>query len=156
MKVLMVCLGNICRSPLAEGLFAKKVMEAGLSDKIKVSSCGTSGYHNGEPPDERSQENALQNGLDISHLRSSQFQISDFETQDKIYVMDQSNYNDVKKLCPDPELMNKVDLFLNLINPGENQKVPDPYFGGAGGFQEVYDLVDAASDKLLQLLKKEL
>jgi len=149
----MVCLGNICRSPLAEGLLNKKIVEAGLEDEISVASCGTSGYHIGDSPDDRSQANALENGLDISHLRSSQFMVSDFDTYDKIYCMDQSNYNDLKKISPSESHMTKVDLLLNASQPGANRKVPDPYYGGPNGFQTVYDLVEMACESILIALK---
>lgn len=150
----MVCLGNICRSPVAEGILRKKIQENNLEDILSVDSCGTSGYHDGELPDERSRENALKNGLDISYQRSRKLTLSDFERFDKIYCMDQSNYNDIKKACPNSNLLSKVDLLLNLSFPGENRKVPDPYFGGGNGFQEVYELVDHACEIFINAYKK--
>lgn len=150
MKVLMVCLGNICRSPVAEGVLRHKISENGLD--VVVDSCGTSDYHEGQAPDSRSMENALDNNIDISDLRSRPFSAQDFYDFDLIYCMDKSNYNNVKNLCPQPELMDKVDLLLNLVNPNGNQDVPDPYFGGDEGFQKVFDLIDNACDVLVEKL----
>ncbi|MEM7161829.1 MAG: low molecular weight protein-tyrosine-phosphatase [Bacteroidota bacterium] len=150
MKVLMVCLGNICRSPLAEGLFRQKAEDNNM--EIDVDSCGTSGYHNGEAPDPRTTDNARKNGLDLSMLRSRKFHASDFDTFDLIYVMDSSNYANVKALSRSDSDMEKVDFLLNATFPGENRAVPDPYFGGENGFQEVYDLVNDACEQLIQKL----
>ncbi len=147
MKILMVCLGNICRSPLAEGILRKKAQEKNVD--LFVDSCGTSSYHIDSPPDPRSAQNALQNGLDISNLRARQFRKDDFEGFDRIYVMDQSNYNDIAYLAENDTQLKKVKLILNAIEPGSNKAVPDPYFGGEDGFQSVYDLLDKACEKIL-------
>ena len=151
MKVLMVCLGNICRSPVAEGLLRKKAEEAGID--ILVDSCGTSGYHDGENPDERSVENAMKNDLDISHLISRKFRQSDFDNFDRIFVMDSSNYQNLKALASNYSDMDKVDLILNQSYPNENRSVPDPYFGGKNGFQEVFDLLNDACENFIDSLK---
>lgn len=152
MKILMVCLGNICRSPLAEAILREKA-EANSLD-IEIDSCGTGDYHIGEAPDERSQANALKNGVDISYLRARQFKAADFENFDRIYVMDQSNYDNVAKVSSHSEQMKKVELILNTLNPGSNEPVPDPYFGGEAGFQRVFELLDAACDKIVEDLAR--
>lgn len=152
MKILMVCLGNICRSPLAEGVFRQKAQERGI--EIEVDSCGTSSYHIGDTPDPRSIENARENGFDISNLRARQFSKADFERFDRIYVMDQSNYNDVLAKTDIDAHRNKVKMILNEIHPGSNRPVPDPYFGGEDGFQTVFDLLNEASDRILDDLQK--
>lgn len=153
MKILMVCLGNICRSPLAEGVLRKKLYEHGLTH-VEVDSAGTSGYHSGENPDRRSIANAKKNGVDISMLISRKFTTADFENFDRIYVMDSSNYSDVIALAREDAHRNKVDLFLNVAHPGKNKAVPDPWYGGDEGFQKVFDLVNANCDALIAELKK--
>lgn len=150
-KILMVCLGNICRSPVADGLMRKKAIDHQLD--IFVDSAGTSGYHNGENPDERSQKNALKNGVDISKLVSRKFTVTDFDEFDLIYVMDNNNYRDVISLSRTENDRNKVSLILNEIYPGENRSVPDPYFGGADGFEKVFRMLDEACEKIALKLK---
>ena len=150
MNILMVCLGNICRSPVAEGILRNKAEEKGLA--LSVDSCGTSGYHNGEAPDQRSAENAALNGIDISGLISRKFRVSDFEDFDRIYVMDHSNYQNIMKLAVTDDHRNKVDLLLNAAYPGQNRDVPDPYFGGKDGFQQVFDLVEEACENIINEL----
>lgn len=144
----MVCLGNICRSPLAEGVLSDKIKKAGLN--WQVDSAGTSNYHIDEEPDPRSQENALQHDINISHLRGRQFVKEDFQFFDKIYVMDDSNYQNVVKLASNQEDTDKVDLLLNQANPGSNHNVPDPYFGGSGRFENVFQLIDKACDAIIK------
>lgn len=143
MKILMVCLGNICRSPVAEGVLRQRLLESGISN-VHVDSAGTSGWHNGEHPDKRSILNAKQNGVDISEQISRKFIKSDFETFDIIYVMDQSNYVDVTAMTSDQNQLRKVRLLLNEIHPESNAAVPDPYYGGENGFQQVFELIDQA------------
>lgn len=152
MKILMVCLGNICRSPLAEGVLRHKLNEAGITH-IHVDSAGTSGHHSGENPDSRSVRNAKKNGVDISSLVSRKFTAADFDTFDRIYVMDQSNYNNVMMLASTDAHRNKVELFLNISSPGKNKAVPDPWYGGEEGFQDVFDLVNETCDVLVNELK---
>ena len=135
MKILMVCLGNICRSPVAEGVMKSKAEEHGLS--ITVDSAGTSGWHNGELPDNRSMANAKENGIDISDQRSRRVSLSDFEEFDLLYAMDESNYNNLLNMSPE-KYHHKVKMILNEIHPGENMSVPDPYYGN-DGFQLVFD-----------------
>ncbi len=143
MKILMVCLGNICRSPLAEGVLRHKLEEAGIAG-VHVDSAGTSDWHAGEHPDRRSMENAAAHGVDISKLVSRQFVTDDFDRFDRIYVMDSSNYRDVMALARHAEDEKKVALLLNMKWPGKNMAVPDPYFGGEDGFEKVFCLVEEA------------
>ncbi|HIP36583.1 MAG TPA: low molecular weight phosphotyrosine protein phosphatase [Crocinitomix sp.] len=151
-KILMVCLGNICRSPLADGLLRQKVKSLGLD--VFVDSCGTSSYHIGEPPDERMINTAFKYDYDISNLRARQFTKRDFKEFDVIYVMDASNYNNVIALAETKEDREKVKLFLNELHPQSNMPVPDPYFGGEQGFEKVFNLVDETTDKIIEKLKK--
>jgi protein-tyrosine phosphatase len=148
-KILMVCLGNICRSPLAEGIMRSK-----LSNDFIVDSAGTGGWHAGELPDKRSIATAKNKGLDITHQRARQFKISDFESFEYIYVMDNSNYKDVIALAPNEEAKSKVKLILNEIFPGENVDVPDPYYGGQDGFENVFNMLNEACDVIAGKLKR--
>ena len=148
-KILMVCLGNICRSPLAEG-----IMRAKLSKDFIVDSAGTGGWHAGELPDKRSISTAKNRGLDITSQRARQLKISDFDTFDYIYVMDNSNYKDVMALAPNDEAKSKVKLILNELFPNENVDVPDPYYGGQDGFENVFDMLNEACDVIAGKLKR--
>jgi protein-tyrosine phosphatase len=148
-KILMVCLENICRSPLAEGIMSSK-----LSNDFIVDSAGTGGWHAGELPDKRSISTAKNRGLDITSQRARQFKISDFESFDYIYVMDNSNYKDVIALAPNEEAKSKVKLILNEIFPGENVDVPDPYYGGQDGFENVFNMLNEACDVIAGKLKR--
>ena len=147
----MVCLGNICRSPLAEGLLASKLPQ----DKFTVESAGTGNWHVGKQPDARSIAVAKLNGLDISAQKGRQFSVSDFEEYDHIYVMDYTNYKDVIALAPDQAAESKVKMILNEIFPGENVDVPDPYFGMPNGFETVYAMLDEACDHIAKKLTAE-
>lgn len=138
-KILMVCLGNICRSPLAEGIMLKLIKENNLN--MRVDSAGTSNYHADEAPDNRTTANAAKHQVDLKPLRARQFKVSDFDKFDKIYVMDKSNMANVLALAKTPEHKNKVDLLLNASNPEMNLEVPDPYFGGEQGFEDVFQMV---------------
>lgn len=144
----MVCLGNICRSPLAEGILKSKVDPS----KIIVESAGTGGWHAGELPDPRSISIAQKYGLDITDQRGRKFSAYDFETYDYIFVMDNSNYRDVVQLAKDEIEKQKVQLILDEIFPGENVDVPDPYFGGEHGFENVYKMLDDACEKIAERL----
>ena len=146
MKILNVCLGNICRSPLAEGILIAKAKVLNL--QWKVDSAGTSGWHNGEKADKRSIEVANKNGIDISPQRSRKFVVKDFDRFDLILVMDTSNYDDVIRLSRNEQDKQKVKILLNYLYPGENRAVPDPYY--EGGFDYVYDLIDKACDKVIE------
>ncbi|MDX1651342.1 MAG: low molecular weight protein-tyrosine-phosphatase [Brumimicrobium sp.] len=152
MKILMVCLGNICRSPLADGLLRKKVEEHGLN--VKVDSAGTGDWHVGEAPDPRMRQTAKDFGLSIDDLRGRQFKVKDFDEFDRIYVMDKSNYQNVVSLARTKEDENKVQLILNVSKPGKDMEVPDPYFGGDRGFREVFEMLDEATDIIVEGLKK--
>lgn len=151
MKVLMVCLGNICRSPMAEGILQHKVDQAGLD--VEVDGCGTGGWHAGESPDGRAQSIMSAKGINISDLRARQFSKSDFTKFDVIYTMDESNYHDVVALADSVEDELKVRMILNESNPDSNMAVPDPYYGGDGGFENVYQLLDVACDEIVAQLK---
>lgn len=146
-KVLMVCLGNICRSPLAEGILKSKVDP----DKVFVDSAGTAGYHVGNPPDHRSVAVARQNGLDISNQRCRKFSSIDFLEFDHIYVMDKSNFSNVMQLATTEEERAKVKLLLEEIN-FDISEVPDPYYGGADGFEKVYQMIDRACEAIAKKL----
>jgi protein-tyrosine phosphatase len=147
-KILMVCLGNICRSPLAEGILASKLPKT----KFKVDSAGTGSWHIGRQPDERSIAIAKKNKVDISKQKGRQFTASDFDEYDYIYVMDNSNYWDVVQLADNQKQTEKVQLILNELFPNENVDVPDPYFGLPNGFESVYKMLDEACDILAQKL----
>lgn len=143
-KILMVCLGNICRSPLAEGILASKLPK----DKFVVDSAGTGHWHVGKHPDERSIGTAKKNGIDISNQKGQLFTAKHFDEFDYIYVMDSSNYEDVIFLAKTDEHKQKVKLILDELFPGENVDVPDPYYGLQNGFDMVYEMLDEATDLL--------
>ena len=145
MNVLMVCLGNICRSPLAHGILESKAPEDWYID-----SAGTSGWHEGERPDTRSIITARGRGLNIDQQRSRPFLAEDFERFDVIFAMDSSNYTNITRLAPDEASKAKVRLIMNEAFPGENRQVPDPYTGGQRGFEDVYDMLDLAIEKFLE------
>lgn len=149
MKILMVCLGNICRSPVAEGILRQKVQDMGITSVV-TDSAGTSSFHVGEAPDSRMRSTAKLNGVNIDDLRSRQFVPADFKKFDLIYAMDQSNYNNMIALTQDLAERDKVKMILNEVNPGANNAVPDPYYGGDEGFQHVFDLLDEAVDVIIE------
>ncbi len=142
----MVCLGNICRSPLAEGILRDKVKAKGLD--WEIDSAGTSSYHIGEKPDKRSILVAAKHGIDISNQRGRQFHFPDFDAFDIIYVMDSANYNDIIRQAENDVEKNKVRLILNEVKPGFNQSVPDPYWDD-DGFEKVFQMLDAACNKII-------
>ncbi len=139
-KILMVCLGNICRSPLAEGILQSKLPE----DSFIIDSAGTSNYHIGEKPDKRSIAIARHYGIDIGNQRGRQFTSLDFERFDHIYAMDNSNYRNILALARNDKDKTKVKLILNESLPNENLDVPDPYYGGDSGFDNVFKMLDDA------------
>ena len=149
-KILFVCLGNICRSPVAEGIMLHLIGQHKLHNKLAVDSAGTAGYHIGEAPDPRTIQNARKNGVDLSKLRARKFWPGDFEEFDRIFVMDENNYRDVSGLARDKAQLAKVDYLLNLSHAGQNLPVPDPYYGGEQHFEEVFHLVYAACSKLAE------
>ncbi|MDG1528637.1 MAG: low molecular weight phosphotyrosine protein phosphatase [Polaribacter sp.] len=148
MKILMVCLGNICRSPLAEGILKSKV-----SENVYVDSAGTAAYHVGELPDKRSISVAKKYGIDLTNQRARKFTVKDFEAFDLIYAMDQSNYQNILSLSRNNEDEQKVQLILNKIDANSNQDVPDPYYGGNDGFENVYQLLDEACEIIASKIK---
>lgn len=150
MKILMVCLGNICRSPLAHGLLEQKIAKKNLN--WIVDSAGTSGLHEGELPDSRSIDIAAKHNLDITNQRSRPLIVEDLKNFDLIYAMDASNYQNILKLATNEGERNKVKMILNETHPNENRQVPDPYYGGNDGFLNVYNMLDAATDKIINRL----
>lgn len=148
-KVLMVCLGNICRSPLAEG-----ILQAKLTKNICiVDSAGTANYHIGSAPDKRSIATAKKFGVDISKQKCRQITISDFETFDHIYVMDNSNYKNVIALAPSKQAKQKVKVILNELSSNTNLEVPDPYYGDIQGFEDVYKMLDEVCEVIAEKIK---
>ena len=147
-KVLFVCMGNICRSPTAEGVFRHLVNQAGLTDQIHIDSAGTHAYHVGEPPDNRAQAAALQRSIDLSPQRARKVHSGDFEQFDYVLAMDNSNYAELQYISESHQ-QDKLSLFLDFaVNP-DTHEVPDPYYGGDRGFEHVLDLVENASQGLL-------
>ncbi len=148
MKILMVCLGNICRSPLAEGILQEKVSVSHLDWVIE--SAGTNGFHVGEAPHKLSQKVANENGVDISKQISRQFFATDFDEFDKIYVMAKDVMDDVKRIAGNKFDANKVDYFLNELHPGKNEDVPDPWYGNEDGYVKVYQLIDKTCEAIIE------
>ena len=140
----MVCLGNICRSPLAEGILKSK------TKNLEIDSAGTAGYHIGKQPDFRSIDIAKKYDIDLTSQRARQFSTRDFDDFDKIYVMDNDNYSKIISLARNQEDMDKVDLILNEIYPNKFQSVPDPYYGDDEGFQKIYNLLEASCELIVK------
>ncbi|MDP4290632.1 MAG: low molecular weight protein-tyrosine-phosphatase [Bacteroidota bacterium] len=151
MKILMVCLGNICRSPLAEGILKKKIKKHNIN--AEVASAGFVSFHAGQSADKRAEMIASQFGVDISTHKARVFKQGDFDIYDQIFVMDHENLKAVHKLSRNNADRNKAGLILNELFPGENQIVPDPYYGGKEGFVDVFHLLDKACDAIIQKLK---
>ncbi|MEO0559894.1 MAG: low molecular weight protein-tyrosine-phosphatase [Bacteroidota bacterium] len=152
-RVLFVCLGNICRSPLAEGLFQEKVVAAGLAGYFEIDSAGTGGWHVGAPPDRRMTATAARHGTDLSRLRGRQLERSDLDHYDHVFVMDKSNLHDTLYLDPDGDHGTRVRLFREFDpEPGDYQ-VPDPYYGGDAGFENVYQIANRTTDAILDRLR---
>ena len=145
MRILMVCLGNICRSPLAEGILSNKTKDL---DEVMVDSAGTAGYHIGSPPDERSINIAKKHNINLNNQRARKFSQEDFDKFDIIYAMDTSNYKHLISLANTEEEKNKIRMILNEINPNSFESVPDPYYGGEDGFEIVYNLLNQACEKI--------
>jgi len=144
MKILMVCLGNICRSPLAEGIMKAKAKKYNLD--IEVDSAGTAAYHVGELPDPRSMEIAAKYGIDLSDQRARKFRAEDFDRFDKIYAMDGYNFSDIAAMSRNGKELEKLQMILETTHPGQNKSVPDPYYGGKDGFNHVFKLLDDACE----------
>ncbi|GAB3426368.1 low molecular weight protein-tyrosine-phosphatase [Niabella aquatica] len=151
MNILMVCLGNICRSPLAEGILQHKIQEAGLD--WKVDSAGTNGYHVGEAPHRLSQKVARARGLDISGQCARRFVAADFDRFDKIYAMADDVIDEMKGIAREKFDPSKVDLLMNEVYPGKNRDVPDPWYGPEPGYHDVYDMIDKACDAIIDKYK---
>ena len=149
----MVCLGNICRSPLADGLLLRKIKERNLN--AVVDSAGTANYHIGKAPDHRMIKTAARSGTPIEFLRARQFNVKDFQNFDHILVMDQSNFKNVLALAKNAEERNKINFLLDFMAPDQQLEVPDPYYGTQQDFDAVYELLDRATDALIQKLFHE-
>ena len=152
-RVLFVCMGNICRSPTAEGVFKHFVAEAGLAKHILSDSAGTHDYHIGEPPDPRAQEAAVRRGYDLGSLRGRQVSPRDFSDFDYVLAMDETNRRELERLCP-PRDAHKLKLFMSFAGDPVLREVPDPYYGGTQGFDQVLDMVELAARGLLKHLRE--
>ena len=150
-SVLFVCMGNICRSPTAHGVFQKLVEDAGLKDVIRVDSAGTHAYHTGEPPDRRAQAAAERRGYALRHIRARRVEEDDFQQFEYIIAMDEDNLFNLQEQAV-PESFSALRLFLDFSD-GRESEVPDPYYGGSAGFERVLDLVEAASRGLLEYIR---
>lgn len=149
-KILMVCLGNICRSPLAEGILQSKLDQ----NLYIVDSAGTGDWHVGHEPDKRSIATAQKYGVDISNLRGRQIKQKDFDNFDYIYVMDKSNYENVIQLAPNQEAKNKVKMIMNELHPNQNIEVPDPYWGNMNDFDNVYKMLNEVCEQIAKNIIK--
>jgi protein-tyrosine phosphatase len=150
--VLFVCTGNICRSPTADGVLRRLVKDAGLEARVRVDSAGTHDYHVGEPPDERAQQHARRRSYDLGALRARQVLAGDFEAFDLILAMDRGHLRILRRLAP-PEHRHKLRLFMEFASAREVDEVPDPYYGGAAGFERVLDMVEDAARGILEDLR---
>ena len=153
MKILMVCLGNICRSPLAEGILQDKAFKAGLN--WKVESAGTENYHVGEPPHPLSQKVARLNGIEICDQRARKFVGEDFENFDRIYALSNDVLHEMRRIAKDRFDETKVELLMNELYPGKNRDVPDPWYGPEPGYHETFKLIAAACDAIIEKVKRE-
>jgi protein-tyrosine phosphatase len=151
-KVLFVCMGNICRSPTAHGVFESLVNSEGMARHVEIDSAGTHAYHVGESPDRRASQTATQRGYDLSYIRARSVEMSDFDYFDYILAMDEDNYSILASMAPSQH-RDKVQLFLEYASARDEIEVPDPYYGGAKGFEHVLDLVEEASKGLLDKIK---
>jgi protein-tyrosine phosphatase len=154
-KVLFVCMGNICRSPTAHGVFRHLVKESGLSQRIEIDSAGTHAYHIGNPPDKRSAITAKKRGIDLSDLRARKVDLGDLYEYDYVLAMDKDNRHILLDMAPN-DVKHKIRLFLEFAPQWGKQEVPDPYYGGDDGFEHVFDLVQAASEGLLADIRQRL
>jgi protein-tyrosine phosphatase len=152
-QVLFVCMGNICRSPTAQGVFRNLVETEGLSSAIATDSAGTHAYHAGEPPDLRARQTALRRGIHLGDLRARLVEPDDFSRFEYILAMDQDNFENLSLICP-RGAKSKLMLFLDFAPHLRIREVPDPYYGGASGFERVFDMVEAASEGLLADIKQ--
>jgi protein-tyrosine phosphatase len=150
-RILFICMGNICRSPTAEAVTRALVERAGLADVVELDSAGTHGYHVGEPPDRRATEAGARRGYDLSRLRARQVGSSDYARFDLLLAMDKANLESLQRNCP-PDARNKLRLFLAYARRHREEEVPDPYYGGVGGFERVLDLIEDAAEGLIDSL----
>lgn len=148
-QVLFCCMGNICRSPTAHGVFENLVAREGLSELISVDSAGTHAYHLGEPPDRRSQQTAMSHGVDLSAQRARRVGTEDFHRFDYILAMDRDNYRNLAEICPDGR-DDRLYLFMDFAKELRQDEVPDPYYGGKDGFERVFNMIEVASVRLLE------
>ena len=154
-RVLFVCMGNICRSPTAEGVFRRKLREHGLEDKVDVASAGTHGYHIGEAPDQRTQRAAAQRGYDLSNIRARKIAPQDFDYFDMILGMDRNSLEYMRMNCT-PEQAERLALFMHSSDNFDDDEVPDPYYGLGQGFDLVLDMVEDATEGLIGIIKRQL
>jgi len=154
-SVLFVCTGNICRSPTAEGVFRKLVLQAELKERILIESAGTISFHTGEAPDPRAQESAKKRGIDLSNLRARQINAQDFDTVDFLITLDRSHLEAMQEQAPE-DCTAKIRLLMDYAAQSDIEDVPDPYYGGPGGFEEVLDMIEVAATGLLQEIHKDL
>lgn len=152
-KILFVCMGNICRSPTAHGVFRSLVAREGLAQQVHIDSAGTHAYHVGNSPDRRAQETAARRGIDLSDLQARHVEPEDFDAFDYVVAMDQDNYMSLSEICPD-EHVNKIHMFMDFAPQMRTREVPDPYYGGGAGFERVFDLVEAAAEGLLEEIRQ--
>lgn len=153
-SVLFVCMGNICRSPTAQGVFEKLIQRQQLTQRIQVDSAGTHAYHIGEPPDSRSQAAALARGIDLSVQRARRIEAMDFESFDYILAMDQANLRDLLRQAK-PPAHERIHLFMRFASRWNTDEVPDPYYGGSHGFERVLDMAEDAAEGLLEHIRRE-
>ena len=153
--VLIVCTGNICRSPTAEGVMRELARKRGLADRVKVESAGTHDYHVGEPPDPRSQKHASKRGYDLSAQRASQVKDADFQSFDYILAMDRGHLRMLRSMAP-ADAKAKLGLFLEASGKWKDEDVPDPYYGGHAGFEQVLDMVEEAAERWLDRIESEI
>ena len=153
--VLVVCTGNICRSPTAEGVMRELARKRGLADRVKVESAGTHDYHVGEPPDPRSQKHASKRGYDLSAQRASQVKDADFQSFDYILAMDRGHLRMLRSMAP-ADAKAKLGLFLEASGKWKDEDVPDPYYGGHAGFEQVLDMVEEAAERWLDRIESEI
>ena len=153
-RILFICMGNICRSPMAEGVFRRLLTEAGLTQAVQVDSAGTHSYHEGSEPDNRSQETARRRGLDLSAIRARRVRAKDFMDFDYLLVMDRQNHHDLLALCPQAQYREKIQLLMDYAPTLPDREVPDPYYGGPAGFELMMDLIEEAAEGLLTQLRK--
>jgi len=155
-NILLVCMGNVCRSPMAAGVLRRMLKETGLADKVRVESAGTHTYHEGAPPDPRSQETAARRGIDLSVVRARRLRIQDLDDFDYLLAMDRENYEYLLALCHQPEHWSKVQLLMDYAMDLPVREVRDPYYGGVEGFEQAMDLLEEASQGLVQYLRRQL